>query len=544
MATSLDLAPGAVRALPHPARRSDTSPRERSSSQPTSIGRFLPLALLATASIVVLPALLSATAVPRGGVLRALASVALAVAASLAIASAEAALWKRCRGSQDVLFADLMLWGWVRRYRSERRLARTRALYDVATRAAPAVSIDLLTTLSDLLEARDAYTHGHSQRVARHAERIARTMHLQADEVAKIRTAASVHDVGKLHTPRQILNNPRRLTQGEFEVMKRHAADGADMLASVGDPDIADIVRHHHERIDGSGYPDGLAGSEIPLGSRIIAVADTFDSITSNRAYRRASTQKKGLDVLSQEADLQLDAAAVAAFSQRYSARRPIAGLTFATALVQRAVGALLATSAGLASQVAGASSLLPALGAAGLLALSPALHHSPASAHASTGGVPAQARGFAVPRSSLTSPVARRRSSAGDARGNGPSRGTAHAAPRTDTTAPGGGGSLTASPGAPATGDSAGSQTAPPAAPEPPKSPAQPAPPTSAPPIAGVPPTPALPTIPPVTIPSVPVPSVPVPSIKTPAITVPSVTVPALATVSVHVPGVEVSGR
>ncbi len=421
MATSLDLAPAVARAPARPARRSDTSPSERSSPQPSSIARYLPLALLATASIVVLPALLSAALVPRGGVLRALASVALAVAASLVIASAEAALWKRCRGSQDVVFADLMLWGWVRRYRSERRLARTRALYDVATRAAPAVSIDLLTTLSDLLEARDAYTHGHSQRVARHAERIARAMHLQADEVAKIRTAASVHDVGKLHTPRQILNNPRRLTQGEFEVMKRHAADGADMLATVGDPDIADIVRHHHERIDGSGYPDGLAGSEIPLGSRIIAVADTFDSITSNRAYRRASTQKKALDVLSHESDRQLDAAAVAAFSQRYGARRSIAGLTFTTALLQRAVLALQATSAGLGSQLAGASSLLPAIGAAGLLALTPALHHSPASAHAaSTGGAPALTRAFAVPTSSLTSPLARRRSSAGHAQGNG----------------------------------------------------------------------------------------------------------------------------
>ena len=233
MATSLDLAPAVARAPARPARRSDTSP-SRAIEPATQLDRALSAARPARHRFdrrAAGPAQ-RRRLVPRGGVLRALASVALAVAASLAIASAEAALWKRCRGSQDVLFADLMLWGWVRRYRSERRLARTRALYDVATRAAPAVSIDLLTTLSDLLEARDAYTHGHSQRVARHAERIARTMHLQADEVAKIRTAASVHDVGKLHTPRQILNNPRRLTQGEFEVMKRHAADGADMLAS------------------------------------------------------------------------------------------------------------------------------------------------------------------------------------------------------------------------------------------------------------------------------------------------------------------------
>ena len=351
--------------------------RGESGARPSPLWRYLPLALLVTTSLILLPAVLAAAIVPRAGALSALASLACAVAASLAIASGEAALWKRCPGSRDLVFGDLLLWGWARRCWAERRLARARSLYDAASRAGPAVSIELLTTLSALLETRDAYTHGHSQRVARHAERIARAMRLDPVQTAKIRTAAAVHDVGKLYTPRTILNNPRRLSEAEFEVMKRHAADGADMLAAVGDPEIAAMVRHHHERVDGSGYPDRLAGPEIPLGSRIIAVADTFDSITSTRPYRRADKQKRALDVLTREAGHQLDGAAVSAFRDRYSPRRSVAGLAFAAAALQRLAASLQASSASLGSVAGGAVSLLPAFGAAGLLALSPALHRS-----------------------------------------------------------------------------------------------------------------------------------------------------------------------
>jgi hypothetical protein len=304
-------------------------------------------------------------------------STALAVAVSVAIASAEAALWTRRSGSRDLVFADLMLWGWLRRCWTERRLAQARALYDSARKAGPAVSIKLLEDLSKRLEARDAYTHGHSQRVARHAECIARAMHLSAAEIAKIRTAATVHDVGKIYTPREILNNPRRLTDREYAIVKLHPSDGADMLAAVGDPEIATMVRHHHERIDGDGYPDGLAGSDIPLGARIIAVADTFDAITSNRAYRPVGTHKRALDILSQQAGSQLDGAAVAAFFSRYSARRSIAWFAFTTVVPQRIFAALQTASPSIGASTGGITSILPALGAAGLLTLSPGLRHT-----------------------------------------------------------------------------------------------------------------------------------------------------------------------
>ncbi len=304
------------------------------------------------------------------------ASTALAVAVSVVIASVEASLWTRRSGSRDLVFADLMLWGWLRRCWTERRLAQARALYDSARKAGPAVSVELLEEVSKRLEARDAYTHGHNQRVARHAECIARAMRLSTTEIAKIRTAAIVHDVGKIYTPREILNNPGRLTDREYAIVKLHAGDGADMLAAVGDPEIAAIVRHHHERIDGDGYPDRLAGSDIPLGARIIAVADTFDAITSNRPYRPVGTHKKALDILSQQAGSQLDGTAVAAFLGSYSARRSIAWFAFATVLPQRIFAALQTVSPSIGASAGAITSVLPAVGAAGLLALSPSLPH------------------------------------------------------------------------------------------------------------------------------------------------------------------------
>ena len=175
---------------------------ERDGLAPVRLRRYLPLVALITVSVVVLPVALVNAVMPRGGSLLMAASAASAVAVSVAIASAEAALWKRQRRSRDFVFADLMLWGWLRRCWTERRLAQARDLYDSARKAGPTVSIELLERLSKLLEARDAYTHGHSQRVARHAECIARAMHISPVEVAKIRTAATVHDVGKLYTPR------------------------------------------------------------------------------------------------------------------------------------------------------------------------------------------------------------------------------------------------------------------------------------------------------------------------------------------------------
>jgi hypothetical protein len=343
--------------------------------------RYLPLAVLTTALVIVLPGLLVSAIAPRGGPLLMAGSALAAVAVSMVTATAGAALWKRQRRSCDLVFSDLLLWGWLRRCWTERRLSQARDLFDSARKAGPAVSIELVTGLSRLLEGRDAYTHRHGQRVARYAGQIADAMHLSPVEIAKIRTAAAVHDVGKLYTPREILNNPNRLSEAEYEVAKRHAAWGGRMLAAVGDEEITAIVRHHHERMDGRGYPDGLCGSEIPIGARIIAVADTFDAITSSRAYRAACPHRRALDVLAEESGAQLDPAAVAAFRRSYAARRSVAWLALAAAVPARTFAALQTATQGLAG-AGGIASILPAAGAAGVLALSPALHHRTPAVH------------------------------------------------------------------------------------------------------------------------------------------------------------------
>ncbi len=175
------------------------------------------------------------------------------------------------------------------------------------------------------METRDPYLHGHSRRVARYAWMIAQQMKLPHGEVAKIRTAAALHDVGKSKTPKAILHKPGRLTDEEYGVIKLHPGEGAEMVAVLGDPELEAMVRHHHERLDGSGYPDGLAGEAIPLGARIISVADTFDAITSARPYRAASPHKRAIDILRDDAGSRLDPAAVKAFCDDYSGRRPLA---------------------------------------------------------------------------------------------------------------------------------------------------------------------------------------------------------------------------
>lgn len=145
----------------------------------------------------------------------------------------------------------------------------------------------LVKTLSDTIEAKDGYLHGHSDRVSLYSAMIAKEMGLPEEEVEQIRYAATLHDIGKIGVPDTILNKPSRLTDEEYDIIKKHSAAGADILKNI---DIisytSDIARHHHERFDGKGYPDGLKGDENSIGARIVAVADSFDAMNSRRIYR------------------------------------------------------------------------------------------------------------------------------------------------------------------------------------------------------------------------------------------------------------------
>ena len=318
--------------------------------------RSLPRVAAATLTVAVLPIIVGWGLRADGIVRTDLLAVVVVVALSLLASYGGAAFWRSRPGSEDVLFSDLMIWGWARRCWTERRLATTLQLLggvDGDSDLSRERREQLLGQLAAALEARDPYTHGHSRRVARHATMIAHRMGLSQHDVAKVRTAASLHDVGKINTPMVVLHKPGRLSDAEFDVIKRHPVDGAEMVASLGDPELAAMVRHHHERLDGTGYPDRLAGDQIPLGARIIAVADTFDAITSTRPYRAANPHKKAIEILTREAGTQLDGTVVAAFGGYYSGRRTLALWVTLTSVPGRLLSGL-----GGGANVAAASSI------------------------------------------------------------------------------------------------------------------------------------------------------------------------------------------
>jgi putative nucleotidyltransferase with HDIG domain len=155
---------------------------------------------------------------------------------------------------------------------------------------------------------------GHSRRVSAAAARVAKRLGLEREEVARVRRAALLHDVGKAEIPVDILNRPGPLDPEDLALVRTHTVVGARMTAPLGDERLTAIIRHHHERLDGSGYPYGLRGDEIPLGARIVAVADTFDAATSVRTYHGAMGRREALRLLESEAGETLDPEVVEAF--------------------------------------------------------------------------------------------------------------------------------------------------------------------------------------------------------------------------------------
>jgi hypothetical protein len=349
--------------------------------------RYLPLVLVITLSIVGFPlAVLAWVETAFNITIGPLPAAAIAVALSAAIGAMGSALWIRHPRSRDIVFGDLMLWGYVRRLINQRRVLRaTSALgLDRSDGGAREIALsrerqtEILQRLANALEANDPYTSGHSRRVARHSLMIARQMGLTSEHVDKIYTAASIHDVGKMHLPGDVLNKPGKLTDDEYELVKEHPAIGAAMVAALGNGEITAIVRHHHERLDGRGYPDRLEADAIPLGSRIIAVADTFDALTSTRPYRAASEHKRAIDILKKEAGAQLDGRVVEAFLRYYSGRRSQTWWSALTALPERLVtwlanGIERVGLAGLAggATAAGAAAVIAASSIAGPAAMS-----------------------------------------------------------------------------------------------------------------------------------------------------------------------------
>jgi HD-GYP domain-containing protein (c-di-GMP phosphodiesterase class II) len=173
--------------------------------------------------------------------------------------------------------------------------------------------------LAGAVDEKDPYTRGHSDRVTRYSMMIAKEMGVSEDFIETVRISAQLHDVGKIGIEDRILKKPGALTPEEFEIMKTHTTKGASILRPVAQlKDMIPGIELHHESLDGRGYPRGLKGEEIPLLPRIIAVADTFDALTTNRPYQHAHSPLDALKIIHNLSGKRLDPTAVAAITAIY----------------------------------------------------------------------------------------------------------------------------------------------------------------------------------------------------------------------------------
>ena len=173
----------------------------------------------------------------------------------------------------------------------------------------------LVLTLAALLDAQDPLTSGHSRRVGTYSSLMAGELGLTKKAQSTLKLAGLLHDIGKIGVRKAPLHKPDKLSDDEMDEMKRHVILGYEILADVPQlTNIANIVLHHHERMDGSGYPHGLVGEEIPLGSRILCVADSFDAMVTSRLYRPTISVPKALEELERCSDTQFDPEVVGVF--------------------------------------------------------------------------------------------------------------------------------------------------------------------------------------------------------------------------------------
>ncbi len=193
-------------------------------------------------------------------------------------------------------------------------LERTKQLHE-ANQELRRLFVSSIKALAQALEAKDEYTQGHSARVAEQSVRIAHYLSLAEREVENIWLAGFLHDIGKIGIRESVLNKPGKLDLAEWELVQQHPVLAEKILGPIEElRDVIEIVRHHHEHFDGSGYPDGLRGGEIPLGARVLAVADAYDALTSRRPYRDALCEQEALEVLGDAAGTQFDSVIVRAF--------------------------------------------------------------------------------------------------------------------------------------------------------------------------------------------------------------------------------------
>lgn len=169
--------------------------------------------------------------------------------------------------------------------------------------------IEVVTSLAGAIDAKDEYTKGHSSSVSRYSEALARALNLPEKDVERIKLGALLHDIGKIGIPENVLRKPSRLTDEEWEIMKQHPTIGAEKVLMPNESlhDLIPIVKYHHEHWDGTGYPEKLKGEEIPLAARIVAVADAYHALISDRPYRKGMSNEKACEILRVGAGIQWD---------------------------------------------------------------------------------------------------------------------------------------------------------------------------------------------------------------------------------------------
>jgi putative nucleotidyltransferase with HDIG domain len=212
--------------------------------------------------------------------------------------------WQKTFTREDLLLADALAANVSAGIESAQLLRKQRNLF-----------LNTITILAQAVELRDEYTGGHTQRVTSYSLLLGHYLNLSPAEIELVRTGTPLHDIGKIGIPDAILNKPDRLTPAEFEIMKGHTVRGAEILATVPDlQPVIPIVRSHHERWDGKGYPDGLAGEAISRLARIVAVADAFDAMTSDRPYRKGMAVEVAFAEVEKQAGRQFDPQCVQGF--------------------------------------------------------------------------------------------------------------------------------------------------------------------------------------------------------------------------------------
>lgn len=164
-------------------------------------------------------------------------------------------------------------------------------------------SNSIIMTIANAVEAKDMVTNGHVNRVAYWSQRIGERLALSSDELELLKKGSTLHDIGKIGIPDNILNKPGALTKEEFEIMKTHTIIGENIIKSLKSfDDIKSMIRHHHEKLDGSGYPDGLKETEIDLFTRIVAIVDIYDALTMDRPYRKAMSIEQAFSIMEEDA--------------------------------------------------------------------------------------------------------------------------------------------------------------------------------------------------------------------------------------------------